>query len=204
MKNLLWSSTVLLCTTAQSVFAAGGHGDEGHAKTGGLPQLDPSTYTSQVFWLVIVFTFLYLFFSKKSLPEISKVVENRSERIRSDLDTAESLRSEVSAVQKAYEANIAQARQEASTTLNNTQVELKAKADAQAKKMQENAQSSIQNLEQSIAVARDNAMAEMQAIVSNVAIEATHKIIGVRPDASEAKAVIESLQVTSKKQVKAA
>ena len=54
----------------------------------GLPQLDFSTYPTQVFWLVVSFAILYLLMSQVAIPRISEVLEGRQERFANDLDKA--------------------------------------------------------------------------------------------------------------------
>src|SRR5690606_28063422 len=97
--SLYAGATVSLVLTAQDVFAARGvdvsHGAgdivdlhaEGHPTGGGLPQLDVSTFPSQLFWLFVSFGIMYMIFSRRTLPEISGVLENRQSHIQGDLET---------------------------------------------------------------------------------------------------------------------
>ena len=82
-----------------------------------MPQLDPTYFASQIFWLTVVFVFLYLVMSRLVLPRIGEVLEERSERIADDLDKAESLKKEAEGVIAAYEEALTKARGEASAVL---------------------------------------------------------------------------------------
>ena len=53
-----------------------------------MPQFDPSTFASQIFWLVIVFGALFWFMTKKAIPRMTQILETRAERIQGDLDRA--------------------------------------------------------------------------------------------------------------------
>ena len=53
-----------------------------------MPQLNPEFYISQLFWLVISFTFLFIFLWRISLPRISTVLEKRSNKINEDIEIA--------------------------------------------------------------------------------------------------------------------
>ena len=55
----------------------------------GMPQLEISSYSSQIFWLVISFFFLYFIMSNIVLPRIGEVLKHRRDKITSDLDKAE-------------------------------------------------------------------------------------------------------------------
>ena len=52
------------------------------AAEAGMPQLDPTYWASQAFWLVLVFTILYISISKFYLPKIKDNLENRENKIK--------------------------------------------------------------------------------------------------------------------------
>jgi hypothetical protein len=87
------------------------HGEE-HG-SGTLPQLDTSTYPSQLLWLVIVFGALYLLLSKVLLPKIANALETRQSRIAADLAQAEQLNDDARKASEAYDAALADARAKA-------------------------------------------------------------------------------------------
>jgi len=58
----------------------------------GMPQLNPEFWISQIFWLVAIFSILYLIISKIFLPKITYSIENRKSRIINDLDEAQKLK----------------------------------------------------------------------------------------------------------------
>ena len=47
------------------------------AAEAGMPQLDPKYWASQAFWLILVFSILYISISKFYLPKIKNNLENR-------------------------------------------------------------------------------------------------------------------------------
>ena len=76
----------------------------------GLPQFDPTWFSSKIFWLAVTFSFLYLFFSRKILPDLSLTIENRRQQIQSDMETAKKLSREAQHVQESYERGLQKAR----------------------------------------------------------------------------------------------
>ena len=56
-----------------------------------MPQLEVSTYISQIFWLIVSFGLLYYLLSRKALPKVAEILETRADRVRSDLDEAQRL-----------------------------------------------------------------------------------------------------------------
>ena len=51
------------------------------AESGGMPQLNPEFWISQIFWLTLTFGILYLVLSKLILPKISANLEARKSQI---------------------------------------------------------------------------------------------------------------------------
>ena len=51
------------------------------AESGGMPQLNPEFWISQIFWLILTFSTLFVILSKFILPKISKNIEFRKSQI---------------------------------------------------------------------------------------------------------------------------
>jgi F-type H+-transporting ATPase subunit b len=174
---------------AESPAVQPSHGAEGHGgahSSGGLPQLDPSTFESQIVWLIIIFSLLYFIFSKQSLPEIAEVIETRSERIRSDLDSADELKSQVETVQKAYEENLEKARLDAVNTYKDAELNIKANVEKEQKAFYVRSSEQIAEMERKIENETSAAMKGINEVAAEVAEEAAKKIIGTTTRAAKA------------------
>lgn len=206
MKKLAAAVFCFVAFGAQSVFAAeDAHQDGTHADAGepgahgaehsssGLPQLDASTFPSQLFWLAVTFAVLYFYFSRKALPEISGVMENRRERIQSDLDTAERLRRDAEKAQDDYESLLTGARAEASALLSKAVTAVKEKAEKNMTALRDKGAEQIAALETQLSADKKKAMAEMDTIVAEVASQAAEKIVGIKADLGAARSVVQSL-----------
>ena len=82
-----------------------------------MPQLDPSLFATQLFWLALTLIPLYLVLWKVALPRVGDVRARRRERIEGDLKKAEGLKAEAEAALAEYQAVIAQATQKAQDAL---------------------------------------------------------------------------------------
>lgn len=203
MKNILAIGFIYLCSAELALAAGGEHG--GEHKSGGLPQLDPSTYAGQTFWLLIVFAVLYVFFSKKTLPEISRTLQSRQERIQSDLENAENLRKEVEAVHTSYEESLSGARAEAAKAYADVDAAIQAQSQELIEDLRQRAEREVDALEARISSAVKEVMNDMEQIAAQIAAEATTKIINVPVSEKEALDVVSALSKTpSKKASKAA
>ena len=93
-----------------------------------MPQLDVSSFPTQVVWLVISFVALYVLMATVGLPRIGAIIEARRSRIDGDLDKAAKMKAEAEAVISAYERALAEARAEAQLLLKETTDRLNAEA----------------------------------------------------------------------------
>ena len=83
------------------------------AEAGGMPQLNPEYWISQIFWLIIVFTSLYIILSQIFLPKISDSLETRKSQVLQNLDQAEKFRKESEKKIQEYEKILSEAKNQA-------------------------------------------------------------------------------------------
>ena len=73
------------------------------AESGGMPQLNPEFWISQIFWLTITFGVLYIVLSKLILPKISLNLELRKSQIQDNIEAAEKQRENSEAKLKEFD-----------------------------------------------------------------------------------------------------
>ena len=83
-----------------------------YAAEAGMPQLDPKYWASQAFWLILVFSFLYLIISKFFLPKIKNNLDARENKIKQDLEEANNLKNLAEKKQEEYEIIIENSKKE--------------------------------------------------------------------------------------------
>ena len=179
--------------TLMVAFDAYGAPSKGAKAPEGLPQLDITTFPSQIFWLAITFTIVYFIYAQKSVPDLSGVIKNRTERIKTDLDTAEELKDEVASVQKAYEDSLQSAREESVASFKVAEEEIAKKSEQYTQDFQAKSSEKMMALEKSLTDAKKKAMDDMSDVAADIAILAAEKIIGVKTDEKSVRAVIDSL-----------
>jgi F-type H+-transporting ATPase subunit b len=96
-----------------------------------MPQLDPSTFGSQLFWLAVSFVTLYVVLSVLVLPRIGAAMAKRSDQLDGDLAEAEALRAKAEAALEAYEEALAQARTKALVVAQTMRAEVQAETARQ-------------------------------------------------------------------------
>jgi F-type H+-transporting ATPase subunit b len=104
----------------------------------GLPQLDFTSFPSQIFWLAVAVIVLYQLMSKVALPRIASVLEERADAIADELDRAEEFRRKAAEAEEAYNQALADARARAQAIAAETRARIQeqvneamARADAE-------------------------------------------------------------------------
>lgn len=179
----------------QDVAPVEGEGHEaGHEKdSGGLPQLNVATYPSQIFWLLVMFSVLYLTFSKSILPAIGGVVAARDSHIKSNLDAAQALKDKAESIQISYEKNLELAKANASKVVMEVELAAKKKASEQVETFRKKAEGDVQAAEARVNAAKDKAMQDMTSVAADVASAAAEKITGVGTDRQKAQSIVQTI-----------
>lgn len=202
IRSIIGFKVSLALFYASEALAAGGHGHDsahGHAdahhaeSAGGLPQLDPTWFPSQLFWLVATFAFLYILFSKTILPALSSTIETRREQIDGDLHTAREMKEEAERVHEAYEEALEEARNKAQESMLKAEAKIKEKAAKKLDTLREKSAKDTEKAEAAITKAKKAALKEMDAIAAEVASNAAEKIVGISADIKQAKTVVANI-----------
>ena len=103
-----------------------------------MPQLNPEFFVSQLFWLVVTFTFLLIFLWRVSLPRIGSVLEKREKKINDDIAAAKELQEKAEAIQKILEDKLRDARTETAEMIKKTSINLHEKTAIELVKLDKN------------------------------------------------------------------
>lgn len=162
-------------------------------KSGGLPQLDFSTYSPQIFWMAIIFAVLFLVMSKKVLPDIGSVINGRDAMIRGNLDGAEALKKQAEEIQAAYEKSLEQSRAQAMKAVQDVEAAAKKKMADQIEALRKKADVETKAAEERVLKQKDKAMGDMAQVAAEVASVAAEKITGISTDMQKARAIVDSI-----------
>jgi len=149
-----------------------------------MPQLDFTTYASQIFWLVITFGLLYIIMAKSALPTVRDVLQSRQARISDDLKKAEKLKAEAQDAEADFTSVITAARQKASTLLNDSRIKADKEAEVRNAKLDETFARQAKESEHRIEVIRREANEKMAPITIEVATDIVKKLAGIKVDKS--------------------
>ncbi|ESR26223.1 F0F1 ATP synthase subunit B [Lutibaculum baratangense] len=160
----------------------------------GMPQLATETYASQLFWLALCFVVLYLIMSRAALPRIATAIENRRDRIASDLDTAARLKEETDEVIATYEAELAQARAKANQIAGDTRDRINQQLAEERGEVEERMAERTAAAEKHVAEVKARALAEVDSAAIDATSEIVDLLIGNRPTEAEAAAAVKAVR----------
>jgi len=156
-----------------------------------VPQLDTSTFTTQIVWLAITFVLLYVLMAKAGLPRLSAAIAARRNRLDDDLARAAALKTEAEAVIAAYEHALATARAEAQATIREAAGRFAAEAAERQRRLAAELAQRISAAERELAVARQRAVADIRIIAAEVAGSVATKLIGTAVEPSRVAAAVD-------------
>lgn len=193
LKNINTTVLSLLCTLlmASPAFAEGAaHAEAGG---GGLPQFDPTSWPSQLFWLAVFFTILYFVFGKSIIPSLGKTIETRTSYIAEHIKKAETLSAEAEILKNEVNAAYKLAGQSAGIKIAEAETVAKDKLASALTDFRTRYEQQVASTEQNIEKAKQAAMADMEQIVVALASQAAEKIAGIPASESGAEGVVKSL-----------
>ena len=163
------------------------------AESGGMPQLNPEFWISQIFWLTLTFGILYVVLSKLILPKISANLELRKSQIQENIEAAEKQRSNSESKLKEYDQIILKTKLEAKNIFKNARD--KALKDISSKKdvLDNQIDEEIKKAEQEIELLRKGAPEKINKIAIETSSEIVKKLIGADINKSSLSAIVEDL-----------
>ncbi len=177
MSTLVSNSYGLLMSTAAAVDPHAVANGE-HADSGAFPPFDPQYFAGQIFWLLISFGILYFLLARVFLPRIGQTLEDRSNRIADDLDSAAHMQADAEAASKAYDKSLADARAKAHTVAESTRQSVDAEIEAEMAEADALAAKQAGIAENRINKIRTAAMANIDGIAAEVAAAAVKAVSG--------------------------
>ena len=189
MKNLCFALCVILALNTNQAFGA----------EGGMPQLNPEYWISQIFWLIIIFASLYIALSKIILPKISKNLETRKSQILDHLDQAEKFKEKTEKKIKEYEKILNESKKEAKIIMSESRKLINQNINKKKNHLESEIEKEIQKTEDEIKLLKINSINNINKIAIETSSNIVKSIINIDLNKSNASAIVEDI---SKKKIK--
>jgi len=183
----IFALNFVLVTSAQS------------GESGGMPQLNPEFWVSQIFWLVLTFGLLYIILSKLILPKISNNLESRKSQILENIETAEKQREESEKKVKEFEKIILESKIEAKNYFNEARQKILEDITIKKNSLDKDIDDEISAAEQEIKNLKTASSEKIKNIAIETSSELIKQLIGEEANNSSISAIVEEQSRKSEK-----
>ena len=163
------------------------------AESGGMPQLNPEFWISQIFWLTLTFGILYVVLSKLILPKISANLELRKSQIQENIEAAEKQRGNSESKLKEYDEIVSKSKLMAKNIFKEAREKVQRDINSKKETLDKQIDEEIKKAEQEIIVLKKNAPAKINKIAIETSSELIKKLIGADVNNSSISAIVDDL-----------
>mgnify|MGYP001471505499 CR=1 FL=1 len=145
-----------------------------------MPQLNPEFFVSQLFWLAVFFTFLFVFLWRISLPRIATVLEKRQNKIDENLSSAKELQEQAMKIEKKINDRINKAKLETNEKIKETINSLQIDVSSQLSFIDNELEKKISDAEIEILKNKNSQMKNINDEIANITKITIEKIIDIK------------------------
>ena len=163
------------------------------AESGGMPQLNPEFWISQIFWLTLTFGILYFVLSKLILPKISANLELRKSQIQENIEAAEKQRENSESKLKEYDDIVIKSKLEAKNIFKDAREKTIKDINSKKEVLDKQIDEEIKKAEQEIDLLKKSAPEKINKIAIETSSELVKKLIGAEVNNSSISAIVDDL-----------
>ncbi len=165
----------------------------------GMPQLNPEFWAAQVFWLILIFSILYLIIWKVFLPRITYSIENRKSRVVNDLDEAQKLKDNAEKKLKEYNEIIEKTKKEAKKIIDDNKKKLNKDIESKKQKFNFEIEKELIAAEKEIKDLKKASTSNIADIAIETSAELMKQILNTEVNKSNVSAIVNDI---TKKEIK--
>ena len=166
---------------------------------GGMPQLDPEFWPAQIFWLILIFSTLYIMIWKIFLPKVTESIENRKLKIVNDLNETQKLKENAEKKLSEYNNIVEDSKKEAKKIIEDGRKKLDSDIVNKKKIFSEEIEKELINVENEIKKLKKSSISSINKIAIEISSEITKQIAGTEVNKSSVSAIVEDV---SKERIK--
>lgn len=151
------------------------------------------TYTSQFFWMLIVFGILYFAIGRGMVSKIDANVDARDRKIADDLVAAERARAEADGFVAGGSDALNEARGEAQAKSADAKAKAAKDAEARLEKADAEISTKLAAAEADLAKAQTNAMASIESVAAEAATDIVAKLSGAKVNTAQAALAVKAV-----------
>lgn len=157
-----------------------------------MPQLDPTWFTSQLFWLALTFVGLYIVLSRMVLPPLMDVLARRDQTIRDDVEAAQRMKVSAEQARIDYEKAMNASRAKAQATVADALAAQKADAEQKAKALDAQLEQKLSAASAQIATKKAQLIADLAPTAAELAGLVVEKLVAHKPGSDQVAAALQT------------
>ena len=159
-----------------------------------MPQLDFSSYPSQLFWLAVSFTLLYWILAGFVLPRLEHIQKKRFEETQGKRGLAQQASEKAEQALNLYEEKIAAHKADLQKQAQHTQKQINDNLAKQGQEAKKNIEAKIREAEEEIKRAQLESKAVIEDAASIAAQDIAYKLAGINVSKDQALTMIKQVQ----------
>ena len=167
--------------------------DQAYSSEAGMPQLDPEFWISQIFWLILIFTALYLIIWKIFLPKITYSIENRKSRVVNDLDEAQKLKENAQKKLNEYNKIIEESQKKAKEIIEDSKKKLDLDIKNKKQKFINEIEKELLAAEKEVKNLKKSSILNINNIAAETSVEVIKQIINIKVNKSNISAIVDDI-----------
>ena len=183
MKNLYFASCIVFILNTNQAFGA----------KGGMPQLNTEFWASQIFWLIVIFSILYIIIWKIFLPKITEIIENRKSRIIGDLNEAQKLKENAEKKLNEYNKIIEESKKEAKKIIEDSKKKLDRDIKNKKQQFNDEIEKELMAAEKEIKDLKKSSISNINNIAVETSAEIIKQIINIEVNKSSVSAIVDDV-----------
>ena len=161
------------------------------AQSGGMPQLNPEFWISQIFWLIITFGILFIILTKVILPKISDNLETRKSQILENIEIADRQKEESQKKIDEYEKIILDSKVKAKNYFNDAREKILDDINKKRTALEKDLDEEIGGVEKELSDLKNKSGEKINKIAAETSAELIKELIGEEVNSSSIAAIVE-------------
>ena len=183
MKNFCFALCIALLIYIEQAFGS----------ESGMPQLDTKFWAAQAFWLILIFSSLYLIIWKIFLPRITYSIENRKSRVVNDLNETQKLKENAEKKLKEYNDIIENSKKDAKKIIEDSKKKLERDVENKKQKFNDEIEKELAIVEKEIRDLKTTSILSISKIATETSAEIIKHIIDTEVNKSNVSATVNDI-----------
>lgn len=169
------------------------HANQAFGSEVGMPQLNPEFWAAQIFWLILIFSILYIVIWKIFLPKITYSIENRKSKIVNDLNEAQKLKENAEKKLSEYSKIIEDSKKESKKIIEENKKKLDKDIKNKKQKINDEMEKEITAIEKEIANLKKSSISDISKMATETSVEIVKQIINTEVNKNNVATIVSDI-----------